>query len=334
MNTTPGPNTESAAVGELARLLPAPHVPDLAPVRSAQLKTHLLTEAASLHPAPVRRPASVRRPVRRWLLAVPIAATIVAVAVVAGLVLHGVSQDPARRMPTLIAVERADPGGATLLLDRLAATAASTPAVTIRPDQYVYIKSRVAWTTQGNVGSKPGPRILDPIHDREIWLPQAGTLQGLIREDGDTPLTVLETHQQQTNLPTDPDELLRAIYADPDAQGLSSPAAGAFNLIGIILRETLLSPQLSAALYRAAAKIPGIVLVPDSTDAAGRHGIAVARVERGERTEWIFDPDTLTYLGERSYLIQDIDGAEAGTLTATTAVLTRAVVDRPGQTPR
>jgi hypothetical protein len=33
-------------------------------------------------------------------------------------------------------------------------------------------------------------------------------------------------------------------------------------------------------------------------------------------------------------VLVEVDVAEAGALTATTAVLTRAVVDRPGQTPR
>jgi hypothetical protein len=92
---------------------------------------------------------------------------------------------------------------------------------------------------------------------------------------------------------------------------------------------------LVAALYRAAAKIPGVVLVADSVDAEGRHGVAVARTdEEGERREWIFNPTTVEYLGERSYLVRDTDLGKAGMLTGTTAVLQRGVVHKTGELPK
>ena len=71
-----------------------------------------------------------------------------------------------------------------------------------------------------------------------------------------------------------------------------------------------MTPELTSALYRAAAKIPGVMLVDDATDAAGRHGVAIARPDetRGARSEWIFDRKTFAYLGERTVQMRDVDG--------------------------
>jgi hypothetical protein len=192
----------------------------------------------------------------------------------------------------------------------------------------VYVQSRVAWTSQ--VGN--GPRTLDPVHDREIWIPQSAG-EGLIREREETvDLPTVVPNERAVDLPTDPDKLLRAVHEQAHRYGDDRDAAS-FAFIGDLLRESLMSPELSAALYRVAAKIPGVELVRDAVDATGRHGVAVARVNAGERTEWIFDKATFEYLGERSYLVEDTDGGPAGMLTATTAVVKRAVVDRMGDKP-
>ncbi|MEU2575463.1 hypothetical protein ACIP3B_21780 [Streptomyces anulatus] len=88
-------------------------------------------------------------------------------------------------------------------------------------------------------------------------------------------------------------------------------------------------------LYRAAARIPGVVLVDDSVDAAGRHGVAIARTDEtdGARTEWICDRGTYTYLGERTVQTRDAEGIEAGAVWGRTAVTDRAVVDAVKQRP-
>jgi hypothetical protein len=100
-----------------------------------------------------------------------------------------------------------------------------------------------------------------------------------------------------------------------------------------------------AALYRAATKIPGSVVVKDAVDAAGRHGVAVARVDEqaGIREELIFDEETMQLLGERSVVVRKTDGgemngqkcesADVGAVLSSTAVLDRAIVDKVGQTP-
>ena len=66
-------------------------------------------------------------------------------------------------------------------------------------------------------------------------------------------------------------------------------------------------PRLVAALYRAAAFIPGVRIVPNTVDAAGRPGIGVTlssrpgpgrpRPTRATRIDWIFDRQSYRFLG-------------------------------------
>jgi hypothetical protein len=173
------------------------------------------------------------------------------------------------------------------------------------------------------------------VHSREVWLPASQGSEGLAREDGETfGLSGGPPNSRYADLPTDPAALLEQVYADTRGQG-NSPDGAAFDFLGEALRESLLPPQVAAAIYRAAAKIPGVVLVADSVDAEGRHGVAVARTDEfGERSEWIFNASTFEYLGERSYLVRDTRTGKAGMLTATTAVLQRGVVHRKGELPQ
>ena len=85
---------------------------------------------------------------------------------------------------------------------------------------------------------------------------------------------------------------------------------------------------LSAALYRAAALIPGVTVVRHATNAIGRHGVAVAFTYLGVRSEWIFsEPNPPQYLGQHDIKLAD------GSTTGESAVLERAFVDHKGQVP-
>jgi hypothetical protein len=63
----------------------------------------------------------------------------------------------------------------------------------------------------------------------------------------------------------------------------------------------------------------------------------VAREDREpgglSRIEWIFDRTGLQFLGERSVLTEAMGPVPAGTVTASTAIVVRAIVDRAGQEP-
>ncbi|MFD8815827.1 hypothetical protein ACFV23_31150 [Streptomyces sp. NPDC059627] len=85
-------------------------------------------------------------------------------------------------------------------------------------------------------------------------------------------------------------------------------------------------PKVSAALYRAAATIPGVEVVHDATDLTGREGVAITRTTREQKAQLIFDEKTLAFLGERVY---DLHGRFQGG----TSIIRRAVVDKAGERP-
>lgn len=328
---------------DLDRLLPAPGDPELPRDRHVLLREHLMREITDQNPPATA--VGVRRPVRRLLIT---AGSLSAVAaLVTALAVNG---HPATSTPSAVppAARTASPAAgdttpttATALLDRVAEVADAQPAVTVRSGQFIYIDSKVAFSSFDE-GSGGAPT-LAPVHQRQIWLSADSSKPGELVENGRTtpidPLgngqTDLSSYAYVSRLPTDPQALLKLIQAQTKGSG-TGPDAEAFTRIGDLLREQLLPPQLSAALYRAAELIPGVVLVPDSVDAAGRHGIAVARVDtgNGERSEWIFDSRTYAYLGERDVQATQPSGSDVkpGTVLGISAVLSRSVVDQVGQT--
>jgi hypothetical protein len=156
-------------------------------------------------------------------------------------------------------------------------------------------------------------------------------------------------------VPTDPDWLLGAVYQlikDPEC----APSLGdtvqdrAFNLIHGML-QTVMPPDVRAALYRALAKIPEVTVAHGITDAAGRRGVAFVRAAAIEvpgssgwlRAEIILDPGTYRYLGARhvvtrDQLIPDMPSGKGtrvrkGEVLISSAQLALAVVDAPCQRP-
>ena len=328
------PQLDPAERADLARLLPPPGDPQLSRDR------HRLLEDAFLEHVTAPRPARSGR--RFALLAAPVAAAVLVAVVIGTTVLNSRPPGgPVTGAEALVAVVAGDTTGVAPLMDRVAAVAGREPPVPLGADQYVYIRSRVAWLVfsedrpSGPQEAGQNAQVLDEVHNREIWLPATRGSEGIIRERGETfGLSGAEPNSTYAELPTDPAELLRQVYARTRGQD-SGPDTAAFGFLGDVLRESLLPPPVAAAVYRAAARIPGVVLVADSVDAQGRHGVAVARTrEDGERQEWIFDPATFEYLGERSYLVRDTQVGPAGLLTGTTAVLQRGVVSGTGVLPR
>jgi hypothetical protein len=141
------------------------------------------------------------------------------------------------------------------------------------------------------------------------------------------------TYRFLQSLPTDPHALLSLI--ERQMSGQQPPPEEAFITIGDLLRGAIAPPRVSAALYRAAALIPGVTVVPDATDAIGRHGVAVAMTVEDVRYEWIFSKQALGYLGERDiYVAKPRDlTIRVGSVASEAAVLQRAFVDRAGQIP-
>ncbi|MDX2565317.1 CU044_5270 family protein [Streptomyces sp. TX20-6-3] len=313
---------------EMAQLLQAPAERDLTGRRHQLLKDCLMRE---IQHASAATAAPRSRPSRKWALtAAPLAAGAIALGLLVG---GGGAQVPADN--------QAETAPASMLLDRIATVAASKTAPVVGDDQYIRITSTVAYSRQTDQG--PVMR-LGKLHQRQVWLSADGSRHGLLRERGEEcrleaqradpgtePSLNAPTHRYLESLPTSPDTLLKKIY-DETKGGGSGPDQEAFVTIGDLLREQFTPPKISAALYKAAAKIPGVTVVNDAADAAGRHGVAIARAHNGERTEWIFDTRTLEFLGERSVMLKDTAWAKKNQITATTAVLDRTVTNKPGQT--
>ncbi|MFD8417993.1 CU044_5270 family protein [Streptomyces sp. NPDC059466] len=305
---------------------------------------------SSATPAAVTRRS---RPLLRRAIVVPVAGFALAGAVVTGVHLAsapGRGSGPATGPLLTTAIGAAHTDGATRLLDRisLAADDVSTPRAT--EGQYVYIKSTTA-TTYVREDDNGSTVVSEKLHDRQTWKSLDGR-DGWLIEPGNTdaggitlasdvkPYLNAPSYDYLATLTTDPDALLEKIYAETRGHG-NSPAQEAFTTIGDLLGESFPPPALNAALYKAAARIPGVVTVDDAVDAAGRHGVAVARLDEtsGERTEWIFDRKTLAFLGERTVQVKTVPGDadsarfKTGTVLYTRAITTRTMVDGIKQTP-
>ncbi|MET7551685.1 CU044_5270 family protein [Streptomyces sp. NPDC005479] len=173
---------------------------------------------------------------------------------------------------------------------------------------------------------------VQPLHMREVWS-SPDDKRGWLDEPGYQPMGGITLDSDVENhlgapsydylktLPTDPDALLKKIYKETKGQG-NSPDQQAFTTVGDLLKEQLAPAKLNAALYRAAAKIPGVVVVDHAKDAAGREGLALAHVDQqsGDRTEWIFDPRTYAYLGSRGVQVKQVGAFRPGTVLGCTAV--------------
>ena len=109
-----------------------------------------------------------------------------------------------------------------------------------------------------------------------------------------------------------------------------------FVLVGDDLRETATSPAQRAALYEVAARIPGVELVGNVNDSAGRPGIAVAMTDATSHTHHVltFDPTTSQLLAEEETVVEGNEfGWPSGTLIGSTTYLVHAVVGSDSEVP-
>jgi hypothetical protein len=245
---------------------------------------------------------------------------------------------------------------AAQFLDNAAAAAARQPRLNVRDDQYMYIASEDRWSSTSVTIGGSQRTVVEPLHKREIWLSVSDVCKpGLLRDPSPGPAMKLNggglscpnqggwgdpTYRFLQSLPTDPHTLLNMIYAATKGQG-QSPDQEAFTTIGDMLREAIAPPDVSAALYRAAALIPGVRVIPRATDILGQSGIGVQFARRVIQSPapgvpyretfdpngatWIFNPSTLLWMGENDGTVH---GKPMGSV-----VLKRAIVDRLGQLP-
>ncbi|PVE05898.1 CU044_5270 family protein [Streptomyces scopuliridis] len=322
----------------------------------AQIHDMRQSDDRTATPAPGKRARRPRLP--RLAIALPAMAAVVAGVIVTASVLNngGGGSGPATGPALTTDLGTASADGAPQLLDQISLAAASgTPHPRVGLGQFIYIESKTATTFVKTVDGRSS-LASHPLHTRQSWMSADGTKGWLIDPAvNDTPegetLSLPDeqgnpykaglngpSYDYLTKLTTDPDQLLAKIYKETAGQG-NSPDQQAFSTIGDLLSESYPPAELYPALFKTAAKIPGVVVVNDAVDAAGRPGVAVARLDEtsGAREEWIFDKKTHAFLGERNVQVKQMkeEGVviKPGTVNYTSAIITRAVVDHMKQTP-
>jgi hypothetical protein len=117
---------------------------------------------------------------------------------------------------------------------------------------------------------------------------------------------------------------------------------GMFHHFSDVLREARASPEQRAAAYEALARVPGVILVGETTDRLGRRGVAVAiDILENEPSGFlyryllVFDPETADLLEERREVLSGnrYRGLPAGAIEAY-ATYEHAVVGALGERPR
>jgi hypothetical protein len=164
---------------------------------------------------------------------------------------------------------------------------------------------RAAWVAAGSVDLRGRP-----VSDTRFGPTPPGTEPGTPQ-----PWPGSLYYEDLDALPTEVGALRRVIDARAAAGGGATDYER-FTIVGDLLRETVGTPQLRAALYRVAAGLAGVELVGTTTDRAGRTGTAVSMTNdqssRGlERRVLIFDPDTSMLLAEEDVLLSKVDWLDA-----------------------
>jgi hypothetical protein len=245
---------------------------------------------------------------------------------------------------------------AARLLRQAAATARSQRSLaTLEPGQYLYTKSTSEYLN--TVALKSGSYAVMVPYVREIWLRRDGT--GWVNQTSGTPFFLDERDRQawiaagrpqlgadtmdlplqnsdgptapmaSLDLPSDADVLYVRLQHDAAGYG-SRMYAEMFTMIGDSLRENYATPAQRAALFEVAARLPGITLIPATTDAAGRpaDGVAFDDSQNRVRMTLLFDSTSRALLGEEdSFLAGNFRDYPAGTVIGRVAYLEQTVVD-------
>lgn len=237
----------------------------------------------------------------------------------------------------------AEPAAAAVL-ERAAVAAIAFEDTAVGPGEYLLVETESMGVTSGQ--EETGPPVYFRIQDSSqlyvpadrddewVWIRGQVTLVDVLTPDGeglvdryfasiregggDEPERLRaaggdfygNTNESQwgdyDTMPRDPYRLLNHIYLMTLGAGPSRDGE-ALVFIADTLRQGTAPADLRAALFRAAAMIPGVTITEQRAELGERVGVAVGRLEteNGLRTELVFDPDTGQLIGEREIAVRD-----------------------------
>jgi hypothetical protein len=276
-------------------------------------------------------------------------ATVVAIGVGAALVLSNVVG--------LAGWRGGADGAAAAALDDAAAATIKTSDPVVAPGQFLEIATKAVYSASGDDGtylaSQDGEMYIPADHDDDwVWVREPSVpvktfgpgseKQVDADQGGSTDPEIVRAAKGAwyngkpadfglSKLPRDPQQLLNYIYRVTTGQGVS-PDGEALVFIADTLRTGVVPADLRAALYKAAAGIPGVTITDKAATLNGRTGVAFGRDEgNGLSQELIIDPATGLVIGEREVVLRDnvLPGLPAGESMGWTAVTTTVVDSAP-----
>lgn len=144
-------------------------------------------------------------------------------------------------------------------------------------------------------------------------------------------------YKQLIALPTNVDALWQVVKHRAGRGSAAWQRHEMFTAIGDLLREDPVPARVRAALYRVAARIPGIRMVGLTHDGLGRPALDVALNDSydGLREELLFDPRTANLLGERITVVRPPSKfhVEAGTVLYESTYISSGITEHIGQRP-
>lgn len=354
---------EMTQLNRLRSEVPRPGVPEL----RAEERL-LLSEIAALGAAPSVRPGrrAGRLPSRPVSLRANLRTSIALGAVAT--VVTGVAFVGTRSLPSPESAVRVAPVAVVEVLRRAADTAGSQEELHPKPGQFLVYEVRAMFPVEVEEG---GRRLRYLDHSRfKVWSPVDGSsLDGGVmssehlepepypgeplpaearrRAGGGSGPSRLEgidirpdrlrtDYAHLSRLPTDPAGMREHLYTGLSGGPLDHYEA--WGRVGSMITQAYMPAAQRAALFTATGTIPGVETVDGVKDAAGRAGVAavMANREGGVRHEYIFDPATYLYLGERVVVVDAARaGASVGSVLTSTALLKVEVADHaPKVAPR